>query len=138
MLTKSRLILTTALAVVALAAPPAFAGPVDPGTSGGTTDSRQLDMHASTVKPDRTTSDARGEHAASLSDATAGSGAGSDLRTEAAAEPFAGPVVVEVGDPVSAGFDWRAAIIGLAGGLAIAVLAGVGVAGGRRRQPRTV
>jgi len=63
-----------------------------------------------------------------------------DFRTEAAVEPFAGPVVVEAGNPVSTGLDWTAVIIGLAGGLAIAVLAGVGVAGGRRRhaQPRTV
>ena len=49
-------------------------------------------------------------------------------------------MVVEVGNPVSTGFDWTAAIIGLAGGLAITVLAGVGVAWLRRRhtQPHTV
>ena len=36
-------------------------------------------------------------------------------------------------NPDGGGFDWTAAIIGMAGGLALAVLAGVGVAGSRRR-----
>jgi hypothetical protein len=44
--------------------------------------------------------------------------------------------VVEVTDPAGAGFDWTAAIIGMGAGLALAVLAGVGVAGGRRRHVR--
>lgn len=129
MLTKSRLIVVTALVTAALGAPPAFAGPIDPA------DARQQDMHASTVqRPDRSTADARGEHAASLSQASPQD----DQRTPDTRVPVtAQPVVVEVSDPVNAGFDWTAAIIGLGAGLALAVLAGVGVAGSRRR-PTTV
>ena len=62
-------------------------------------------------------------------------GSGVDRRTPDAVEPFVRPVVVEVGDPVTPGFDWVAAIIGLAGGLGLAVLAGAAVSGGRRRHP---
>ena len=125
MLTKSHLTIATALAVVAIAAPAATAMPVDP---------RQVDMHASTVTPP----DARGEHAASLADDPAASNSrGADQRTPDAVEPFVRPVVVEVGDdPASPGFDWTAAIIGIAGGLAFAVLAGAAVSGGRRRRTR--
>ncbi len=113
MLSKSRITLAAALAAAALGLSPslALATPAD-------------------------SMDRRGEHAAALSDSP-----GVDLRTEAAVEPFAAPVVVEVEDPVSTGFDWVAAVIGLAGGVAIAVLAGVGVGVGRRRrhaQPRAV
>ena len=39
---------------------------------------------------------------------------------------------LEVTKPAGGGFDWTAAIIGMGAGLALAVLAGVGVAGGRR------
>jgi len=65
-----------------------------------------------------------------------------DQRSPDARDPLGGqgvaqPVVVEVTDPDGGGFDWTAAIIGLAGGLALAVLAGVGVAGSRR-HPTTV
>ncbi len=66
--------------------------------------------------------DRRGESAASQS--VTGTGVGA---------PSAPPVVVEVTKPVSGGFDWTAAIIGMSAGLALAVLAGVGVAGGRHR-----
>jgi hypothetical protein len=45
-------------------------------------------------------------------------------------------VVVEVGEPVSGGFDATSALAGLAGGLAFALLAGVAVAAARRRQVR--
>jgi hypothetical protein len=136
MLTKSRLAVVTALAVAALGAPPAIAMPSEPAG----TDPRQQDMHASTVEvaggqQDSSTQDARGEHAAALAERSAGSdGARVDLRGDAAREPFVQPVVVEVDEPASVGFDWQAAIIGLGAGLALAVLAGVGVAGGRRRQ----
>jgi hypothetical protein len=112
-------------------------------------DPGQADMHASTAKgtdvaaPDQqastvTTQDVRGENAASLADDPA---ATVDLRTPDAAEPFTRPVVVEVdGEPSSPGFDWTAAIIGLAAGLAFAVLAGTAVSGSRRyrSRPRTV
>ena len=151
MLNKSRLTIATVVATVALGAPPALAMPI--AESGA--DARQLDMHASTVVPADGTSDARGEHAASLSDAPAtqqyrgtsdarGEHAASladgpttvDLRSPDAREPFLRAVVVEVGDPVAPSFDWTSAIIGLAGGLALAVLAGTAVAGARRRQVR--
>jgi hypothetical protein len=118
MLTKSRTTLAAALAVAAFGAAPAHAVPIDPVGSGGTT------------------TDARGEHAASLSQ-TSGAIA-PDQRSADAREPFVRPVVVEIGDPVSGGFDWTSAIAGLAGGLALAILAVVGVAGARRRQVRTV
>ncbi len=164
MLTKSHLTIATALVVAAIAAPAATAMPADP-TSGAANDlpayptpgdvrkdPRQADMpsylettgtdvaapdqqasHASTV----TAPDARGEHAASLADRPAVA----DLRTPDAVDPFVRPVVVEVsGEPAAPDFDWTAAIIGLAAGLAFAVLAGVAVSGGRRRhnRPRTV
>ncbi len=86
------------------------------------------------------TGDLRGENAASHSVTAPATG---DLRGESAASqsvtgtgvgaPSAPPVVVEVTKPVSGGFDWTAAIIGMSAGLALAVLAGVGVAGGRHR-----
>jgi hypothetical protein len=138
MLTKSRYTVATALAVAAIAAPAATAMPTDqpagqnlpafPTPGDPRADLRQADMHASTV----TTRDARGEHAASLS----GLPDGADLRTPDAVEPFERPVVVEVGEPASPGFDWTAAIIGIAGGLALAVLAAAAVSGGRRRHGR--
>jgi len=130
MLTKSRLTVATALAAAAIGAQPAYAGPVDP------VDPRQQDMHASTVtRPDHSTADARGEHAVELSQQASPQ---DDRRSPDARAPIAPqPVVVEVDDPASPGFDWTAAIIGLGAGLALAVLAGVGVAGSRRR-PSTV
>jgi hypothetical protein len=136
MLTKSRLTLATTLVTVALGASPALAMPAGPDAA----DARQQDMYASTVERN-STHDARGEHAASLSDTPAASESPRvDLRDAAAREPFVQPVVVEVDEPISTGFDWTAAIIGIGAGLALAVLAGVGVAGSRRRhaRPRTV
>jgi hypothetical protein len=79
-------------------------------------------------------SDLRGENAIGASEP--GTPPADDQRSPDAREPvgaLAQPVVVEVTDPHGSGFDWTAAIIGMAGGLALAVLAGVGVAGGRRR-----
>jgi hypothetical protein len=118
MLTKSRTTLAVALATAALGASPALATAADTAPL-----------------------DARGEHAASLSVTPPGS----DLRSPDAREPVGGetsapPVVVELSDPAVAGFDWTAAIIGMGAGLALAVLAGVGVSGGRRRHagPSTV
>jgi hypothetical protein len=139
MLTKSHLTIATALAVAAIAAPAATAMPADPVDAQDVrsyptladprTGPPQGDLHAGTVTP----SDARGEHAASLADRPAEA----DLRTPDAVEPFVRPVVVEVGEPVSSpGFDWTAAIIGIAGGLALAVLAAAAISGGRRRQGR--
>ena len=48
------------------------------------------------------------------------------------------PVVVPVDAPVTTGFDWTAAVIGAAGALAIAVIAGAGIALMRRRSPGPV
>ena len=125
MLTKSRTTLAAALAVVAFGAVPAQGMPIDRA--------QQLDMHASTVEQP---ADARGEHAAAQSDVV--STTAQDHRTADAREPFVRPVVVEVGEPVSDGFDWTAGIAGLAGGLALALLASIGVSGARRRQVRTI
>jgi hypothetical protein len=128
MLTKSRLTLATALVAAAIGAQPAFAGPIEP------VDPRQQDMHASTVQRPDSVADARGEHAASLAQTSPQDDQRSpDTRVPVTSEP----VVVEVSDPVSEGFDWTAAIIGLGAGLALAVLAGIGVNGARRR-PSTV
>ena len=87
-----------------------------------------------------THSDLRGEHAIGVSDR--GTPPADDQRSPDAREPVGGqgvaqPVVVEVTNPDGSGFDWTAAIIGMAGGLALTMLAGVGVAGSRRR-PTTV
>ncbi len=134
MLSKSRITLAAVLATAALGSSSSLALAADSQDLRG--------EHAAALADGPAVSTSvQGEYAASLSDGTAVSDSPTgDFRSEAAVEPFAGPVVVEVGNPVSTGFDWSAAIIGLAGGLAIAVLAGVGVAGGRRRhaQPRTV
>ena len=84
-----------------------------------------------------TADDLRGENAIGVTDP--GTPPVDDQRSPDAREPVGGqgvaqPVVVEVTDPPGSGFDWTAAIIGMAGGLALAVLAGVGVAGSRRRR----
>jgi hypothetical protein len=142
MLTKSRLTIATALAAAAVAAPPALALPVDADSAAATTDVRG--EHAASLSESRTapdqrtaadlgTADARGEHAAAMSE----SPTASDQRSPDAREPFVRqPVVVEIDDPVAGGFDWTAGIIGLAAGLAVAVLAGAAVAGARRRPIR--
>jgi hypothetical protein len=125
MLTKSRTTLAAALAVAAIGAAPAHATPTD-----------ARGEHAASLSQSTATgqgtADARGEHSASLSRTTATPAP--DQRSPDAREPFVRPVVVEVGAPESGGFDWTAAIAGLAGGLAFAILASVGVAGARRRQ----
>jgi hypothetical protein len=145
MLTKSHLTIATALVVAAIAAPAATAMPAD-STPGGAndlpayatpgdlrTEGSQADVYSSTV----TKPDARGEHAASLADdSTAPDSRGGDRRSPDAVEPFVRPVVVEVGEPHSPGFDWISAIIGIAGGLALAVLAGAAVSGARPRHRR--
>lgn len=122
---------TFALALAACAAAPASAmvdrGPVSTSSLAGTT---SADTTAAG------SGDARGEHAASLSDRRdrSPSGVWANLSTPDAREPFVRPVVVEVSDPAPVGFDWTAAILGTGAGLALAVLAGVGV-NGRRRRP---
>jgi hypothetical protein len=124
MLTKSSTTVAAALAVIAIGAAPAQAMPTD-----------YRGEHAASLSQTTgvTASDARGEHAASLSQP---SGAvANDQRTADAREPFV-PVVIDVGAPESGGFDWVAAIAGVAGGLAFAILAGIGVTGSRRRPAR--
>jgi hypothetical protein len=128
MLTKSRLSIAAVLAAAAIAAPAATAMPADV-TAGG---------ENATVAG--TIDDARGEHAASLSHPRSVGGVAGDQRSPDAVAPFVRPVVVETGEPSSPGFDWTSAIIGIAGGLALAVLAGAAVTGGRvrHRSTRTV
>ncbi len=113
---KTRRTLAVALAAASLAAAPtsAFATASTGDLRGENAASQSLTAPA--------TGDLRGESAASQS--VTGTGVGA---------PSAPPVVVEVTKPVSGGFDWTAAIIGMSAGLALAVLAGVGVAGGRHR-----
>jgi hypothetical protein len=155
MFSSTRSTLAVAVAATILGASPALAMPPASGTGLGGENAVSRSI----------SSDLRGEHAAALSE-TRGqnpetrSATGADLRGENAIgasdpvtppagdqrspdarEPVGGqgvpqPVVVEVTDPSGSGFDWTAAIIGMAGGLALAVLAGVAVAGSRRR-PRT-
>jgi hypothetical protein len=112
MLIRSHLMIATALAIVAIAAPAAT---------------------AMAERTDGTIADARAEHAAALADAPAVV-EGGDQRSPDAVEPFVRPVVVNTEAPASTGFDWTSAIIGIAGGLALAVLAGAAVSGGRPRQ----
>jgi|SRR5215218_4028451 len=126
MFPKSRLAITVALATAAVSAPTAAAMPAEP--VGTTTDARG--EQAASL-------DARGEHAASQSQTAPAL----DLRTADAREPDGGPVstqpvVVEVPQPVASGFDWTDAGIGAAGGLALTVLFGSGVVLARRRVPR--
>ena len=143
MLSKSRITLAAVLATAALGSSASLALAAGPEDLRSEYAAALADSPVDSTLP----AGAQGEYAASLSDGTPVSESPSspdsrkgDFRGEAAVEPSARPVVVEVGNPVSTGFDWTAAIIGLAGGLAIAVLAGVGVAWQRRRhaQPRTV
>jgi len=137
MLEQSRLTLATALAIAALGASPALAAPTDPvATSTG----------EGVASQHRSSLDARGENAASGSDYAHGgthypvapaSGAGAgDRRTPDAVEPFVRPLPVATAEPASPGFDWTSAIIGAAAGLALAVLAGGAVGGGRVRHGR--
>ena len=79
--------------------------------------------------PNDPTRDARGEYSASLPSTVP-----DDLRTENTKEP-APPVVVEV-DRLGSGFDWSAAIIGAAGGLAIVLIGGAAVSAARHRPAR--
>lgn len=152
MFSITRSTLAVALAATTLGASPALAISADDDLRGENAAAQSLPVAA-------TGSDLRGEHAAGQAGAPAATG--SDLRgehaiaaTDIATSPAndrrspdarvpvggsvgAQPVVVEVTDPTGSGFDWVAAIIGMGAGLALAVLAGVGVAGGRRR-PTTV
>jgi hypothetical protein len=130
MLRKSRITFVASLAAVVLGAAPALALSAEPESAAGEFAASLSDHPGETRAVDL-----RGEAATSSADRpTAPPSAAVDLRGEAARGPFAQPVVVEVGDPVSGGFDWTAAIIGLGAGLALAVLVGVGVTGGRRRH----
>jgi hypothetical protein len=117
MLTKLRITIATTLAIAALGAAPALA---------------IADWNVQGSPPNDKTG-----NAASLSESRAGSDTPAvDARGEFSREPTIPPVVVEIDDPVSGGFDWTAGIIGLAGGVAVAVLAGAAVAGSRRRSIR--
>ena len=134
MFSSTRSTLAIAFAATILGASPALAMPAD-DLRGENAASR-----SATLTQPGTHSDLRGENAIGVSDP--GTPPADDQRSPDAREPVGGqgvaqPFVVEVTSPDGGGFDWTAAIIGMAGGLALAVLAGVGVAGSRRR-PTTV
>lgn len=114
MLSKSRLILTIALTVIAVGAPAASAA-YRPG-------------------------DVRGEHAVAQSESVSAPSAGLDLRSPDAVEPFVRPVIIEIDEPAAGGFDWSAGAIGLGAGAALVLLTTAGVLTGRRRHagPTTV
>ena len=128
MLSKTRSVVAVALAATAFTPAPALAASTDlRGESAAS-----LSTHTPGAIAQN---DLRGENAAARSDTSPAQ----DLRTADARQPVdqpTQPVVVEVTNPADAGFDWTAAIIGMGAGLALAVLAGVGVAGGRRRHVR--
>ena len=133
---NTRSTLAIAFAAMILGASPALAAPGGDDLRGE--NAAALSEHA--VAQTATGADLRGENAIGVADP--GTPPADDQRSPDAREPVGGqgvaqPVVVEVTDPAGSGFDWTAAIIGMAGGLALAVLAGVGVAGSRRR-PTTV
>jgi hypothetical protein len=125
MLTKSRITFATALAVAAIGTSPALAI-ADWNVQGSPpNDGRENPTSPIGAGSESSTPDARGEYSASLSESAPATAP--DLRTADAQEPFVRPVVVEIGDPAPGGFDWPAAIIGLAGGLGLNVVAeGVG------------
>ena len=143
MLSNTRSTLAIAFAATILGASPALAGPGGDDLRGENAAAlsehpASLSEHA-VVRP-ATRADLRGENAIGVSDP--GTAPADDQRSPDARAPVGGqgvaqPVVVEVTNPDGGGFDWTAAIIGMAGGLALAVLAVVGVAGSRRR-PTTV
>jgi hypothetical protein len=135
MFSNTRSTLAIAFAATILGASPALAMPAADDLRG-----ENAAAGSATLIQPAAPSDVRGENAIGVSDL--GTPPVDDKRSPDAREPVGGqggaqPVVVEVTDPDGNGFDWTAAIIGLAGGLAFAVLAGVGVAGSRRR-PTTV
>jgi len=136
MFSNTRSTLAIAFAATILGASPALAVPGGDDLRGENAAALSAQAGSRPV----TGSDLRGEHAIDVTDPV--TPPANDQRSPDAREPVAGPgvaqpVVVEVTDPDGGGFDWRAAIIGMAGGLALAVLASVGVAGSRRR-PTTV
>jgi hypothetical protein len=116
-----------------VAAPPALALPAYP--SAAPTRDLATGTGPLTLAPDQRSPDARapGERIALATVA-------SDQRTPDAREAGAPaqPVVVAVDAPVTTGFDWTAAVIGAGSTLAIAMIAGAGVALMRRRSPHPV
>jgi len=123
MFTKSRIALATALAVSALSTTSAFAVPADaPGTK-------------TPAASDHRSPDAREGAATAPAEDLRSPDARVPISEPLPSEPAVQPVVVETA-PAGEAFDWTTAVIGAGGGLAIAVLAGTGIALGRRRQPR--
>lgn len=116
MLTKSRLIVVTALAAAALGAAPAQGMPIIGGAEG-------------TPSSDLRSPDARDGGSARATDAGV---TPPDLRTPDARDGGFQPVTVEVVGPDTSAFDWTALVIGAAGGLGLAVITGAGIALARR------
>ena len=116
-----------------VSAPPASALPAFP--SAAPTRDLASSTGPLTLAPDQRTPDARTPSGGIVSTTLA-----SDQRTPDAREAGAPArsVVVAVDAPVTAGFDWTAAVIGAGGTLAIAMLAGAGIALMRRRSPHPV
>jgi hypothetical protein len=133
MLTTPSCIIAATFAALTLTATPALALPPDPPAA------QTRDLAAGTgpltLAPDQRSPDAR-VNVERLAPATIAQ----DQRSADARDAggSARPIVVTTAAPADAGFDWDAAVIGAAGALAIAVIAGAGIALLRRRSPQPV
>jgi hypothetical protein len=121
MFSSTRSTLAIAFAATIVAASPALGAPGGDDLRGENAAAR-----SATLTQPGEFSDRRGENAVGVSEP--GTPPADDQRSPDAREPVGGqgvaqPVAVEVIDPDGSGFDWTSAIIGLAGGLALAVLA---------------
>lgn len=132
MLTTPARIITATFAAVALAGPPALALAADPPAP------QTRDLAAGTgtltLAPDQRSPDARVDDVRVAPMTIAQDQRSADARDAGSARP----VVVAVDAPVTSGFDWTDALIGAAGALAIAMIAGAGIALLRRRSPQPV
>jgi hypothetical protein len=131
MLNNTRSTLAIVIAATILGASPALAMP------GGDDDLRGENAAArsATLTQPGSHSDLRAENAIGVTDPV--TPPADDQRSPDAREPVGGhgvaqPVVLEVSNPVGGGFDWTAAIIGMAAGLGLTVLVGAAVTGIRR------
>ena len=131
MLTTPSRIIAVTFATVALAAPPALPS----YSSAAPTRDLAIGTGPLTLAPDLRSPDAQ-----AASERIAPATVAPDQRTPDAREAGAPaqPVVVAVDAPVTTGFDWTAAVIGAGGALAIAMIAGAGIALLRRRSPHPV
>ena len=133
MLTTPSRIIAATFTTVALVAAPALALPSY--SSAAPTRDLASSTGPLTLAPDQRSPDAR-----TPNERIALATVASDQRTPDAREAGAPaqPVIVAVDAPVTTGFDWTAAVIGVGGTLAIAMIAGAGIALMRRRSPHPV